>query len=175
MSYPGICHDICLDHHGDQDPLLVLTAQCLIDHEITYHLLGEHPQGLAQSFAVSTGAMDAKLRHADFVIVAGDCSGGRVAQAKRGTLAYPDQGATVIYQLPSERSEMLTSDLLENVVLTGPGIRTKVLPPVAGLDVAELALLRDINSEYPLGVDTFIFWGNAHVMAIPRSTRIEVN
>lgn len=175
MSCPGVGHNIRLEHHGEHDTLLLQTAQCLIDHEITFHLLGEHPQGLAQSIAVSTGAMDAELLHADFIFIAGDSSNGQAGKVKRGTLAYPDQGATLIYQLPSAPPTTLKTDRLENVVLTGPGIRNSAFPPVAGLKVEEFALLRDINAEYPLGVDTFIIWGNAHIMAIPRSTSIEVN
>ena len=157
MSYPGRCHAIAVDHPD------------------TFALVGNHPVELAQSIQHRTGAAQQGPDRADFVFVGGDCSQGQVAEAKRGTLVYPDLGATLIYHLPSAAAADLETNRMNSIVFTGPGIKQDISPPDNSLNNAEYALLRDINADYPLGVDTFIIWGNAHIMAIPRSTRIEVN
>jgi alpha-D-ribose 1-methylphosphonate 5-triphosphate synthase subunit PhnH len=174
MSYPGTIRSVAEDIHGP-GALLISTAACLIDHETTFGLIGDHPSDRVHTLWKKTCATQAELMHADFIFVDGNSSKGLAGEAKRGTLANPDSGATLIYQLPSTDTADFDSRLLNAVVFSGPGIRDAVSPPAGGLDIKEFELLREINADYPLGVDAIIIWGNTHIMAIPRSTRIEVN
>lgn len=171
MSYPGHCCSVAED---TSEALSLLAADCLVDHETTFALIGFEPSEQARRIQRRTGSVCVETDQADFVFINGNCSQGRIESAKRGTPAYPDKGATLVYQLPSAQLGELEANRLAAVRMTGPGIKEMISPPVDSLDQTEYALLRDINAGYPLGVDTFIMWGESHVMAIPRSTRIDL-
>ncbi|MGD8836502.1 MAG: phosphonate C-P lyase system protein PhnH [Desulfobacteraceae bacterium] len=172
MSYPGRC---CSVAEGAPEALGLLAADCLIDHEATFAAIGFETSQQAERIQRRTGSVCVEPNQADFLFINGNCSQGRIESAKRGTPAYPDEGATLVYQLPTAQLGELEANRLEAVRMTGPGIKEMISPPVDSLDQTEYALLRDINAGYPLGVDTFIMWGASHVMAIPRSTRIDVS
>jgi alpha-D-ribose 1-methylphosphonate 5-triphosphate synthase subunit PhnH len=172
VSYPGRC---CSVAEGTSEALSLLAADCLIDHETTFALIGFGPSEQAERLQRRTGSVCVETDQADFVFINGNCSRGGIESAKRGTSAYPDEGATLVYQLPSAQLGELEANRLTAVRMTGPGIKEMISPPVDSLDQREYTLLRDINAGYPLGVDTFIMWGASHVMAIPRSTRINVS
>lgn len=155
--------------------LLLETTACLIDHEVSYALTGPWPEPLRYEISLRTGAREVPCDTADFILVAGSHSEGAVLQAKRGTLSYPDLGATLVYCLDAQTAKPMPNDTAATVHLSGPGIKTPLTPEIAGLADEEYRLLSEINSEYPLGVDTFIMEGNRHVMAVPRSTHIEVD
>jgi alpha-D-ribose 1-methylphosphonate 5-triphosphate synthase subunit PhnH len=172
MSYPGRCYGADPD---TSEALSLLAADCLVDHETTFALIGYESSQQAQRIQGRTGSPCVETDQADFVFINGNCSQGRIASARRGTPAYPDEGATLVYQLPAALLAELEANRLEAVRMTGPGIDRMIRPPIDSLVQSEYALLRDINAGYPLGVDTFIMWGESHVMAIPRSTRIELS
>ena len=172
MSYPGRC---CSVAEGVSEALYLLAADCLIDHETTFALIGFESSEHAERIQRRTGSACVETDQADFLFINGNCSQGCIESAKRGTLAYPDAGATLVYQLPTTEPGELEANRLAAVRMTGPGIKAMISPPVHSLDQTEYTLLRDINAGYPLGVDTFIMWGASHIMAIPRSTRIAVS
>lgn len=172
MSYPGRC---CKAAEATSEPLSLLAADCLIDHETTFALIGFEQTEQSQHIQSRTGSACVETDRAEFIFINGNSSQGCIESAKRGTLAYPDEGATLIYQLPSAELAELEANRLEQVRMTGPGIKDMISPPAGSLDHTEYTLLRDINAGYPLGVDTFIMWGESLAMAIPRSTRIEVS
>jgi alpha-D-ribose 1-methylphosphonate 5-triphosphate synthase subunit PhnH len=60
--------------------------------------------------------------------------------------------------------------------LTGPGIAEQagIAPEMRGIPVEEFKELMAVNADYPLGVDAIFVLPNGELMAIPRSTRIEV-
>jgi alpha-D-ribose 1-methylphosphonate 5-triphosphate synthase subunit PhnH len=174
MSRPGTNRIAHIQDRQHPNALLMLTAEGLLDHEIAFDVISDHPLEWTQSLQRRTGALHTELILADFVFINGATSHGRAGLAKRGTLAYPDLGATLVYQLPPVATGQLEADRLEGVVLSGPGIQSYISPPAQCLDISEFALLKEINADYPLGVDTIILWGNTQLMAIPRSTRIEV-
>jgi phosphonate C-P lyase system protein PhnH len=171
MSYPGRCYSA---DRAASESLDLLAADCLIDHETTFALIGYESFEQAERIQGRTGSLCVGTDQADFIFISGNCSQGGIASAKRGTPAYPDDGATLVYQLPFAQRADLDANRLATVRMTGPGIKTMISPPLASLHQTEYALLRDINAGYPLGVDTFIMWGESHIMAIPRSTRIEL-
>ena len=89
--------------------------------------------------------------------------------ARRGTLEYPDSGATVIYLVDKLGETGGEADM------HGPGINGTIRPLISGLDQAELGLLRKTNAEFPLGLDALFLDTDGRIMCIPRSTRIGVN
>jgi alpha-D-ribose 1-methylphosphonate 5-triphosphate synthase subunit PhnH len=111
---------------------------------------------------------------ADFVIVkdAGVLNG--VRHARQGTLPYPDTGATVIVQVGALSPAPIPGGL--RLTLTGPGIETEAVAVVQGAPEALFDLLQLRNTEFPLGIDTFLTCDSLSagpcVMALPRTTRV---
>jgi alpha-D-ribose 1-methylphosphonate 5-triphosphate synthase subunit PhnH len=177
-SHPGKCFSMPAfqveAENESEYPLLMKIASCLIDHEVCYALLNQWPDPLKYELSLRTGAEETACETADFILVAGSQSHGLVCQVKRGTLSYPDLGATMIYCIDAGAISGGGTDGLHRVRLSGPGIKTPFSPQLAGLAIEEYRLLNQVNGDYPLGVDVFIIQGDRHLMAIPRSTRIEV-
>ncbi len=144
--------------------LHVLSA--LVDHEATFHVHGD--DALAREVRRATGGEPAPLDRADFVIFPAGESGELLRRVKRGTLEYPDEGATAIYLVRGIEGAGGAA------VLRGPGIRDRSSPRIGGLAANELALLREVNRDFPLGVDAVFLAPGGRVLCVPRSTRIEV-
>lgn len=175
MSHPGqgIQVQSALNgRHGHG--LLHQLAVCLMDHEVTFALQDQGLEALQREISDRTGASAVDWKDADFIIVTGGTSRGQIAEAKRGSLEYPDHGATIIYEIEAAASGGAGSDTGTGVRISGPGIPASRTPQLTGLAAEEYRLLRDINREYPMGVDAFVIQGNQFIMGLPRSTRIEV-
>jgi alpha-D-ribose 1-methylphosphonate 5-triphosphate synthase subunit PhnH len=164
MSRPGTV--VSLPAPARDRPLLRL-LEALLDGEVTFHPAGLD-EALRAEVAWSTGARTAPLAEADFLLL-GAGSGGALRQARRGTLEYPDRGATAVYQVAG------LAEAGGRALLRGPGIREAAAPRIEGLEAGELALLREVNAEFPLGVDAVFLGPEGRLLCIPRSTRIEVD
>lgn len=134
---------------------------CLIDPDPQF---ARHLKELARSEGVAA-------EQADFLIALQGDSRGHLANAKRGRSDFPDQGATVVYLV--ERLESGCHN--GGIVLSGPGIETTQIIDIIGLGSMELNCLREVNSEFPLGVDAIFFDRRGGLMCIPRSTTIGEN
>ncbi len=179
MSNPGQFQFIDIAGPGAVPYALLLdTAQCLLDHEVSYTAVGSDFGELSTEISRRTGSAYTDIANADYIFVAGNHSGGAVLEAKRGTSHYPDLGATIIFQVeaPVNGETNITADIdaSNGILFAGPGIKTPFSPPQPRLALEEYLSLKKINAEYPLGVDTFILYGNDRLLAIPRSTRITV-
>jgi len=140
-----------------------------MDNEVTCHVPDDTPGGLSRDIFRATGSGSADVPAADFLIFPQGASRGTLAAARRGTLEYPDSGATVIYLV--EKLEETGGE----TALQGPGINGTVRPLISGLAEAELGLLHEANAEFPLGLDALFLDKHGRIMCIPRSTRIGVN
>lgn len=149
-------------------PLLAVLA-ALVDREVTVHVGGAAGVALQRELAWATGGRPGCLEAADFVVFPDGESAGGVLRAKRGTLEYPDVGATAIYAVRRCAPDG------GRAVLRGPGIRDAARPALEGLGAGELGWLREANREFPLGVDAMFLDPDGRVICIPRSTRIEEN
>ena len=137
----------------------------LVDHEVTVSTDDEAVlDGLS-----GHGRLDlADLERADIVHVRehGEVD---VRECKRGTLAEPSDGATVVY-----RVETLTTDETEGttVMLSGPGVDGTAALSMS-LPESVLSELAEAQSEYPRGIDA-VFAADDRLAAIPRSVTMEV-
>lgn len=151
---------------------LRIVLETLIDHEVTFAWIGSSENDLTPEAVTRwTHAKSVDLPEADFGIVIGDSSGGKVLKLKRGSAEMPDTGATMIYRLPpSDR----TQSFLTEAVCSGPGIgpETRRQVTIPGLNPEELAAIREVNEAFPLGIDCIFLTADGNVIALPRSTRI---
>ncbi len=163
MARPGTVQQLPAAAAGH--PLLHLLG-ALLDHEALFHVLLD--ESLGREIRAATGGQPAPLDRADFVIFPDGRSGGLVRSLKRGSLEFPDEGATALYRVRGLHPDGGA------VVLRGPGIRDRASPWIEGLAEDEPALLAEVNREFPLGVDSIFLDPGGRLMCLPRSTRIEV-
>lgn len=117
---------------------------------------------LADTLRHRTGAHDAPLCDADFVLVGADTEMGVAERARRGTRHTPEAGATIVYCAAE-------ADLA--VEMAGPGlvVATRLTIPLRPIELDSLAIA---NRDAPCGVDAFVVSRHG-VLALPRSITIE--
>jgi alpha-D-ribose 1-methylphosphonate 5-triphosphate synthase subunit PhnH len=135
-------------------------------------VVGPDGEALARVVAEMTRSPFTEVAGADFIIVTQGSSQGKILEAKRGTLEYPDQGATILYLVESLGQEG-SGGLLAK--LQSPGREAQIQARVRGLHGDEILWLRQVNQDFPLGVDCFLVDRSGRVMGIPRATRVEVH
>jgi len=143
---------------------MMSALHALLDNEVTCHVVGDYR--LEEEIRAGTCCNMAGLEDADFIVIpCGDC-GGNLSDAKRGTLDYPDKGATVVFGVHAFGTGL-------RIRLRGPGIDGENVVSVDGWSADHASELSGINAEFPLGVDCILLDGS-NVMCIPRSARLEV-
>jgi alpha-D-ribose 1-methylphosphonate 5-triphosphate synthase subunit PhnH len=82
---------------------------------------------------------------------------------KRGSLAYPDDSATLIVDVHEGADDTYR--------LTGPGIQHEMQ---CGLAFNEeiVAALADANAHYPCGIDVLLVDAEGRITGLPRTTHI---
>ena len=175
MSRPGKVYVLPPMPAAGSEPwsAMLLLLDSLLDQEVSFTVIGGNGSGELQLLiAGRTRCRATDIRQADFLVVAYGDSAGEILRAKRGTLQYPDRSATVVFGV---QSLLFTEDRQSTIALTGPGIREEVLlGPIKGLGPHEMEHLRELNSEFPLGVDVVFIDAVGRVLCIPRSTNIRI-
>lgn len=165
MSHPGtICS---LPAAKDQRQALLQLLDTILDQQAGFALFEEDPEFVAQIRSLTGSRVDS-LQRADFLLALSGSSFDQLRSVKRGRLEFPDEGATVVFAVES-LSEAQAND---GLALSGPGIRQTVYRRIQGLDPRDLAALKEINSEFPLGIDAVFIDRTGQLFCIPRSTRI---
>lgn len=171
MSRPGLRQTMPVAVDSAREAAL-LAGRTLLDQEVSFAVVGpqEADGALADALRAATRARPAELAEARYVFVPGGDGGDTLERVHRGTPAYPDRGATVLYLLGAEAA----GGAAEAITLRGPGIDGSRAPELDGLSAAEWRRLREANGEFPLGVDVVCLSGRGGIMAVPRSTRISI-
>jgi alpha-D-ribose 1-methylphosphonate 5-triphosphate synthase subunit PhnH len=167
MARPGSVLRV-MEPSEHEHPALRLLS-CITDNEVGICSVGAEAQEIGTALCRHQGCRMTGIQDADFIIVSGGTSLGKLTAARPGTLEYPDSGATILYLIERIAHSGGT------VVLSGPGIRETATPAFTGLDPAELLQLQTLNSAFPLGVDTIFVDREGQCTCIPRSTVIQVN
>jgi alpha-D-ribose 1-methylphosphonate 5-triphosphate synthase subunit PhnH len=177
MARPGTIQQLQLA--AGQSPAASLLA-ALVDHEVCFCLVNERAERSAEAetltrqLAALTGSVPTPVRDADFVVSSGPLPAAVWGQLRRGTPAYPDRSATVIYVLPAVG--ILLADMPCAVLtVTGPGIATNQRLLISGLNGEEFAALAAANADFPLGVDVMLADWTGRLACIPRSSTLRVD
>jgi alpha-D-ribose 1-methylphosphonate 5-triphosphate synthase subunit PhnH len=155
-------------------PVVILLT--LIDHEVSFNLVDSRrsqaeKDNISGFVARTTGSKQVPAAQADFVVVYGGNSRGTALQAKRGSLTYPNDGATLIYEVSALDDGESDTPILE---LTGPGIQNRVDLGVRGLDETDARQIIESRCEFPLGTDVILTDISGRTACLPRSTRIKL-
>lgn len=149
---------------------LAAVAQTLLDHEVTFAVapgLAGDSDAFARYFAATTGSRPAPLDEADYIFAASPLARGLLAGLKRGSLAYPDEGATLLILTPEFGAGAGVA-----VELRGPGVPGTAEATLAGLTDADLMERRAANAEVPRGVDLLLVDRRGRLRCLPRTTQI---
>lgn len=92
-----------------------------------------------------------------------------VTNLKRGSLEYPDDGATLLLLV----EDITTSDL-PPATLTGPGIDGSIRMALPGFTPETLAAREEAVATYPMGIDILILDRAGHLIGLPRTTVVTI-
>jgi len=143
-----------------------------LDHEVS---LAVEPFDGADALELfirqRTAAGWASADRADFVVAAWDrLDAGLPLKLRQGSLAYPNDSATLVILVPSLDQ---ASQAGRQLALAGPGVPAGHTFRVGGLTPA-LFEARDEAAEYPCGIDLILIDPTGRVAALPRSTAIQI-
>lgn len=163
MSFPGTPVDLAFIGPSSRTALAVLAT--LLDHTTT--LCDLHQTLTAQDWRFLE-ARAAPSDQADYLLAQADRQPDARLLPKLGTLAGPDQSATLVL----EGQVLGTGDL--TLELSGPGIQGTRQVAVAGFARGWFERRATWVAYFPLGVDLVLVAG-AHVLALPRTTQLQLS
>lgn len=164
MARPGLCQPLTALPESGPAALAILAT--LLDAEVTL----ADPDKLLRD--ADWPMLQVKTTHeeqADYVIC--DASHAPNFTPKLGTLANPDQSATLI--LVVEAIGDVKGEDKTHLKLSGPGIAHSTQLLIKGLDKKWLDKRNDWVCAFPLGVD-FILIDDRQMLALPRTTQVEI-
>lgn len=170
MARPGKINRIPISAKATPEglsPCVAAICMTLLDSETGFYAGKEAWQ---EYLRVNTGSVMKPAAEADFVIIDGRETGFDPVCLRRGTLLFPDLGATLIISV--EDIETPAGEGL-NIRMTGPGIPDFRVIRVKGLDPFYLKKIASLNEEYPLGVDTIMVDQSGSLVCMSRSTHFE--
>lgn len=148
---------------------IYLLAATLLDQEVSFSTLGidtAKESYIQQEFR----SYPTTVSDADFIFVGATALDEKITelhQAKIGDLIDPQKSATIIVELESLSTEGI------HYQIEGPGINDQKRIELPA-QLTELLLIRkDLNREYPLGVDLILIDEQLEIMCIPRTTLIK--
>jgi len=165
-------------------PWVAALLLTLLDHETS---LWVDPPPVATYLRQRTGARLVPLADAGFAVADVGTLGPGVLEdllrrLRRGTLAYPDEGATLVLSVP--RLAALEDGSVGAcgadgaglvVALSGPGVPAgqsrRLL--VGGVGPGLVEARRDAVADYPAGIDLFLVDGEGRIAGLPRSAQLE--
>jgi alpha-D-ribose 1-methylphosphonate 5-triphosphate synthase subunit PhnH len=179
----GLLDDVQLEFPAGLSHAMALVALTLFSSDVSFHLQSGHLQSgdgdkaVADFLRRQTQAFEASPSRADFLLLDGEDDGAAVEAlklAKRGSLDFPETGATAILQVASVSPAPLGDGL--KLVLAGPGIETEAVVFVAGLSQAFLEVHSVCNREFPAGIDLILACDSLSagpcILSLPRTTKV---
>lgn len=145
-------------------------ALALLNSEVTHHCAGFTTKA-SHYIRLSTGSAAVAASEADFLFLAHGDLPETLAAAKTGLPTYPEFGATAVVQLSRLSAEPFPAATALH--LKGPGVDGLATLFVAGLHQVMLGTLKELNHEFPLGVDMILTSEDGSVVSLPRSLHIE--
>lgn len=169
----GQLDDVLLEVPPPLNRAAALIALTLLSSDSTFYL--SRSEGPAEDFLRrETLARLVAAEQADFLFIEDSSRIEEIEHARSGSLAYPEQGATVVLQVTAISPAPMPGCM--KLMLTGPGIETETTVFVLGASDALFETLHRRNAEFPLGIDAYFTCDSLSagpcVLGLPRSTRV---
>jgi len=174
MARPGKIASLFEEfEEADAEWPAISLALTLLDSEATYCVLGKLKAKLFSYAVQHAGSKAVSLKEADFVFVDGAKIWAELRSVQRGDLYYPERGATLILSV-RDLSEDAGPGAI-TLILEGPGIKNRCFLAVTGIAWENLELLKELNSEFPMGVDTILVSDSGRISCLPRSVALQIS
>jgi alpha-D-ribose 1-methylphosphonate 5-triphosphate synthase subunit PhnH len=151
----------------------VFLCLALMNKDVKCKAIGLNTAALESYLNINTGVIIAdNPSDAYFIIGDGNTTPPEsLEQVHTGSPEFPEEGAFVILQVEDIQHTPFAGAL--GITLSGPGIQHSCDLYIKGLTTPLLEKIQDINTGFPLGIDTFLCGKNNQSVSIPRSTKIE--
>jgi len=147
---------------------VALISLTLLDEQVSVAAFGTGYGSWLEEIISATGAREASVSEADYIIASSVPKLKDLRSVKQGTLLSPEQGATLIIRL-DEKIEGKAGTL----EIRGPGIEDVTLLK-AGPAVFSLMKHRSaLEFEYPLGFDLFLVDSKGNLLGLPRTSSVK--
>lgn len=170
MSRPGKIYQLPDATEAPFETTVFRLLNAVLDQQSSCCLLDGNSE-LERELKFRAGVTFTDSERADFLLALAGDSDGKILTAKRGQLDFPDEGATILFGI----KQLSAGTAATGVYLTGPGIKDNIYPVIDGLAEQEIDHLKEVNANYPLGIDCIFVDRSGQLMCIPRSTRIGGN
>jgi len=150
----------------------VLIGFALLNADVSFFVAGDNSAAITPYIALNTTAQPKSINDADFIFMDGLDDEALIAEAKTGTLSYPEESATIIISVDEISEDVLTGSV--KLILKGPGVETKMQVGLSGLNPEILNAVKEQNLEFPLGIDVILVDKDNSIVCIPRSNRFVV-
>ncbi|MEM9040947.1 MAG: phosphonate C-P lyase system protein PhnH [Actinomycetota bacterium] len=186
-SRPGVVTRIDASRVAEashRPPAVLLPALALLDLDHVVAVLDETDRDESSPSALLSAATGARptddLSDADIVIAMRAATADELLAMRRGSAHEPELGARLVMACRAIATSTEAGDRLgptwSTVRLRGPGV------PEPGRDIAidgvldeVFSALAETNRDFPAGIDTWLVADDGAVVAIPRSSTIDVD
>ncbi len=160
----------------DQFQSLGAVLATLLDHEVTFCLLGQDDavRELGVQLTDLTSSHSTSREQANYVVTLQAPDASLVSQLNPGNLLYPDTSTTLICMVPDLASRVLDERNGTLLALDGLGVAEGQTIWVADTDATFFNALSTVNASYPLGIDVICITSSGRVAGLPRSTRFTI-
>lgn len=173
---PGLVHPAVSQDQYSGNRYLASVLLTLLDHEVSVHVdpatrsADELERLLARRTRVAFEAIStATFVVADVATVSPDVA----TRLRRGTLAYPDDGATLLLAVDALDERNSTGLSLH---LSGPGIESsRIVDLPVGVDPALFEARNQAIAQYPLGIDLLLVDSAGRMVGLPRTTSVRIH
>lgn len=179
LANPGTVHSLIAHPTATLDATSTLPIHAasvlvtLLDHEVSLHVEPSTGYNALRELVVRRTLVEsAPVDEADVVVADANCDPTLPERLKRGSLEYPDDGATLIlYGVTLGSSRGHAAEL----VLRGPGISDTRTLCLSGVITETLAARNRAVANYPTGIDLFLIDERGLVAGIPRTTEMRTS
>jgi alpha-D-ribose 1-methylphosphonate 5-triphosphate synthase subunit PhnH len=126
----------------------------------------------ASSIRSVTGCRLSAAPDADMIVAIRPPTGDEVGSLRVGSTLAPERGARLFVLCPAITEGSTGGGT--TIRIQGPGASVGRTVTVAGIDADVFVALNAANRAFPAGVDTWLVTGDRRMIAIPRSSRIDI-
>jgi alpha-D-ribose 1-methylphosphonate 5-triphosphate synthase subunit PhnH len=125
-------------------------AYTLLDTEVSFYSTESFTNKFDDYIEIITTSKRTELKNADYIFMSTDDDPEIILNAKKGSLNYPERGASVVIR------GIEFDEQNKSISLTGPGIKDEKHLPLKNKYNKLMLKIKQVNSEYPLGIDFFL-------------------
>jgi len=175
MSRPGkisVLPDMDIEPPAGLNKGSALIAFALLNTDVSFYAHGENDEEITAYIALNTTAAPVDVHEADFIFINGLHDAVVISEAKVGNLSYPEESATFVIDVETISDQTIGGALL--IKLKGPGIKSEEKVYIKGIHAVLIEAVKELNTEFPLGIDMMLTDVHNNLLCIPRSNQFVV-